>query len=76
MVDETGGRAYFPTKLSDMSAEFTKIENELRSQYSLSFTPVNPSTEPIENFEWNLATGNTRLGHARDISHRKISPAL
>jgi Ca-activated chloride channel homolog len=42
MVDETGGRAYFPTRLSDMSAEFAKIENELRSQYSLSFTPVNP----------------------------------
>jgi len=42
MVDETGGRAYFPTQLSDMSREFKKIENELRSQYSLSFTPVNP----------------------------------
>jgi VWFA-related protein len=42
MVDETGGRAYFPTKLSDMAAEFRKIENELRSQYSLSFTPINP----------------------------------
>lgn len=42
MVDETGGRAYFPTKLTDMSAEFRKIENELRSQYSLSFTPNNP----------------------------------
>ena len=42
MVDETGGRAYFPTQLSDMSSEFLKIENELRSQYSLSFTPINP----------------------------------
>lgn len=42
MVDETGGRAYFPTQLSEMTAEFKKIENELRSQYSLSFTPLNP----------------------------------
>lgn len=42
MVDETGGRAYFPTKLSDLSAEFKKIEQELRSQYALSYTPVNP----------------------------------
>lgn len=41
MVNETGGRAYFPLKLSDMSAEFKKIENELRSQYNLAFTPQN-----------------------------------
>ena len=42
MVDETGGRAYFPAKLSDLTAEFKKIEDELRSQYSLSYTPTNP----------------------------------
>jgi Ca-activated chloride channel homolog len=42
IVNETGGRAYFPLKLSDMSAEFAKIESELRSQYSLSFTPQTP----------------------------------
>ena len=42
MVDETGGKAYFPTKLSDLSTEFAKIEQELRSQYALSYTPVNP----------------------------------
>jgi len=42
MVDETGGRAYFPTKLADVSTEFKKIEDELRSQYTLSYTPLNP----------------------------------
>ena len=42
MVDETGGRAYFPAKLSDLTVEFKKIEDELRSQYSLSYTPANP----------------------------------
>jgi VWFA-related protein len=42
LVDETGGRAYFPAKLSDLSAEFKKIETELRSQYSLSYSPTNP----------------------------------
>ena len=42
MVNETGGRAYFPLKLSDMTAEFKKIEDELRSQYNLSFTPQTP----------------------------------
>lgn len=42
MVDETGGRAYFPAKLSDLSEEFAKIETELRSQYTLAYTPTNP----------------------------------
>jgi VWFA-related protein len=42
LVDETGGRAYFPSKLSDLSAEFKKIATELRSQYSLSYSPANP----------------------------------
>jgi VWFA-related protein len=42
MVNETGGRAYFPSKLSELSAEFKKIETELRSQYTISYTPTNP----------------------------------
>jgi VWFA-related protein len=41
-VDETGGRAYFPTVLTELGAEFQKIEEELRSQYLLSYTPANP----------------------------------
>lgn len=42
MVNETGGRAYFPTTLSDLYAEFEKIGNDLRSQYRISYTPTNP----------------------------------
>ena len=42
MVDETGGRAYFPTALYQLTAEFKKIEEELRSQYTISYTPTNP----------------------------------
>jgi Ca-activated chloride channel family protein len=41
-VDETGGRAYFPEALTELAAEFQKIEEELRSQYLLSYTPANP----------------------------------
>jgi Ca-activated chloride channel family protein len=41
-VDETGGRAYFPAALTELGAEFQKIEEELRSQYLLSYTPANP----------------------------------
>ena len=42
MVDETGGRAYYPAKISELAAEFKKIEAELRSQYALAYSPTNP----------------------------------
>lgn len=39
---ETGGRAFFPFKLQDMTGSFENISRELRSQYSLSFKPNTP----------------------------------
>jgi Ca-activated chloride channel homolog len=41
LVDETGGKAYFPLKLDDLASDFQKIGDELRSQYVLSYTPTN-----------------------------------
>jgi len=41
MVDETGGKAYFPLKLDDLASDFQKIGDELRSQYVLAYTPTN-----------------------------------
>jgi Ca-activated chloride channel family protein len=41
LADETGGKVYHPRKLEDLGAEFQKIEQELRSQYVLSYTPQN-----------------------------------
>jgi Ca-activated chloride channel homolog len=41
LVDETGGKAYFPLKLDDLASDFQKIGEELRSQYVLSYTPIN-----------------------------------
>ena len=42
LVDETGGKAYFPLKLDDLSVDFQKIGDELRSQYILAYAPTNP----------------------------------
>ncbi len=39
MADATGGRAFFPTRLEDMSIGFANIEQELRSQYALEYVP-------------------------------------
>lgn len=45
MVDETGGKAYFPLKLDDLAADFQKIGDELRSQYVISYAPINQALD-------------------------------
>ncbi len=39
--DETGGRAFFPYRVDDLAQSFQDIGDELRSQYSLAYTPTN-----------------------------------
>jgi VWFA-related protein len=39
--DATGGRAFFPVRMEDVSEGFLNIEAELRSQYSLVYVPAN-----------------------------------
>jgi len=38
--DATGGRAFFPSRMEDVSESFINIEAELRSQYSLVYVPA------------------------------------
>jgi VWFA-related protein len=40
MAEATGGVAFFPKRLEDMSGSFHDIEEELRSQYSLVYRPA------------------------------------
>lgn len=39
--DATGGRAFFPFKISDVANAFSEIQDELRSQYAVSYVPAN-----------------------------------
>jgi Ca-activated chloride channel homolog len=39
--EQTGGRAFFPKSAADLAAAFAQIEQELRSQYLISYTPAN-----------------------------------
>ena len=39
--DETGGRAFYPYRIDDLAQSFADIGTELRSQYSLAYTPKN-----------------------------------
>jgi Ca-activated chloride channel homolog len=40
MAEATGGLAFFPKRIEDMSGSFHDIEEELRSQYSLAYRPA------------------------------------
>jgi VWFA-related protein len=40
LADSTGGRAFFPFKMKDIKNSFSAIEDELRSQYIISYHPA------------------------------------
>jgi len=52
IADATGGRAFFPYKMKDIKNSFAAIEEELRSQYIISYHPAdfeaNGHFRPIE----------------------------
>ena len=40
LAEATGGRAFFPFKIQDVSNSFSEIQDELRSQYALAYKPA------------------------------------
>ena len=40
MAEATGGRAFYPPSIDEINSGFTSIEEELRSQYALTYTPA------------------------------------
>jgi len=40
IAEATGGRAFFPFKMKDIKSSFSAIEDELRSQYIISYHPA------------------------------------
>ncbi|MGD0213162.1 MAG: VWA domain-containing protein [Terriglobales bacterium] len=41
IADATGGRAFFPFQMRDVSDAFVSIQEELRSQYAVAYKPAN-----------------------------------
>ena len=52
IADESGGRAFFPLKIQEVSDAFSEIQEELRSQYAVAYKPPDfksdGSYRPIE----------------------------
>jgi len=42
---ETGGRAFFPRNEDDLDKAYAQIDEDLRSQYILAYTPANPAKD-------------------------------
>jgi VWFA-related protein len=45
LASATGGRAFFPYKMKDITHSFAAIEDELRSQYAVSYKPSDFDTD-------------------------------
>jgi Ca-activated chloride channel homolog len=43
--DRTGGRAFFPSQARELQHAFAQIDQELRSQYLIAYTPTNPNRD-------------------------------
>ena len=41
LSEETGGRAYFPSKVEELQDVYQEIADELKSQYYLTYEPTN-----------------------------------
>jgi Ca-activated chloride channel family protein len=41
LAQETGGRAFFPARIEDLTGVYTQIADELASQYTLGYTSAN-----------------------------------
>lgn len=41
LSEETGGRAYFPSKVEELQAVYQEIADELKSQYYITYEPTN-----------------------------------
>jgi Ca-activated chloride channel family protein len=67
MSEATGGRAYFPHGPDDLMEDFRQIENELRSQYLVAYSPSNTARDgSFRRIEVQIAGRNeVRVIHRR-----------
>jgi len=63
LTEETGGRVFYPYSDIEMETAFDKIEKELRSQYSITYTPRNKTRDgKFRKLEVRVAKGKKRPG--------------
>jgi Ca-activated chloride channel family protein len=69
VAEETAGRAFFPADDGELRAAFARIEQELRSQYLVAYTPTNKAHDGkrrnvrVEIADPQLAKGKVKLAY-------------
>jgi len=75
--DRTGGRAFFPTQLGELQSAFSQIDQELRSQYLIAYSPTNKTHDGsyrrirIEVINPELRKNKTQLLYRQGYYARK-----
>jgi Ca-activated chloride channel homolog len=65
LVKETGGKVFFPFKLEELYENFQKIDQELRSQYSIGYTSTNSQKDgKYRKIEIKVKEGGFKLNHS------------
>jgi len=66
LADETGGRAFFIAKASELASVYREIDRELRSQYLLAFSPAPAAGEEgYRQVEVKVRDGRLKVRAAR-----------
>lgn len=77
VTDETAGRAFFPADVGELRAAFARIEQELRSQYLIAYTPTNKTHDGkrrdvrVELADTEITKEKVRLSYRRYYYVRK-----
>jgi Ca-activated chloride channel family protein len=71
---ETGGRAFFPSQLSDLAGVYGQIADELSSQYTVGYTSRNPKRDGswrriVVRVNRPSLTARTKLGYFAPTAH-------
>jgi Ca-activated chloride channel family protein len=74
LSQETGGRAFFPNQVSDLTNVYGQISDELSSQYIVGYTPHNPRHDGawrrvVVRVNRPNVTARTKQGYFAPTSH-------
>jgi Ca-activated chloride channel homolog len=77
LAEETGGVAFFTGDMLSLERSFTKISNELRAQYLVTYKPVNDRYDgSFRKIEVRLASGHDNLRVRTKRGYKAISDSL
>jgi Ca-activated chloride channel family protein len=78
-AQETGGRAFFPTQISELPAIYGQISDELSSQYTVGYTSKNPRRDGawrrvVVRVDRPNTVARTKLGYFAPVAPHQPQP--